>query len=166
MPSADSRFSVSATGKAGSAPWRSPDSGDGTVYQFGVDERANGIMDQNLARCMASKRKQPEPDGVLPGRATGHRDDSIGVGSGGAAKKRAVVGVDGDDDGTDSRMRQKHIQCARDNGMATDPLVLLRAVGLTGARAAAGGDDNHGNPRVRSQSWHFACICHAETLSA
>ena len=140
------------------------DGGDGAVDQFRVDERANSIMDQNLARRVVFQRKQPEPDGLLPGRTANDGGDSLDLAARRLPEQLVVVGVDGDDNLAGSRMGKKHLQRMRNDRTAADVLVLLRAVGLPGTSAAAGGDDHHGNPTCRARV--FACVSHGDWLSA
>lgn len=60
-------------------------------------------------------------------------------------KQIAIVGMDGDDNPADRRMRAKDVERARDDGAAADPAVLFRSLGLTGPFAAPRRDDHHGD---------------------
>jgi hypothetical protein len=62
--------------------------------------------------------------------------------------------MDDDDDPTDTGVRVKNSQRARDDGAATDLAVLLWSVGLAGSLAATGRHDDHGDLFV-------CCHCYA-----
>ncbi|CDX22363.1 hypothetical protein MPLSOD_100079 [Mesorhizobium sp. SOD10] len=79
-----------------------------------------------------------------------------------ALQKLGIVGMDGDDDRPYQGMGKEHIQRMRNDGTTADALILLRAVGLSGARTAAGGDDHHPDPAAWGRRLLFACLAHSD----
>ena len=102
-------------GQGGQRALALADGRDGAVDQGRVDERAARAswIRTRLGR-MVPQRQQAEPDRCLPRRAADHGDDPLGMRACRLAEKRAVVGMDGDDDRADARMRQETSPaCAR-----------------------------------------------------
>ena len=118
---------------------------DGAVDQVCIDERPHGIMDQHDGRRVVGKRQQAEPDGMLARRSALDDDEPIEMLAGRLAQQVRIVGMDDRDDEADRGMGKERLQRMGDDGAAADEPVLLRSVGLTGAFAPSGGNDDGGN---------------------
>ncbi len=115
-------------------------------------------MDQDPARRVVPQGEQPKPYRGLARIAARNGDDPVGIGAGRPTEEIAVVGMDGDDDLPNSRMRQERVQRACYDGAAADALILLRPIDLSGPRAATGSDDHH-RDSVPKLDFHLRSSC-------
>jgi len=133
-------------GRAVAAPKRGNDS----INHAGRDERAGGVVDQDMAGV---DRLEPGEHRRLPRRAAIDRRGQ-GEALGGGIVKRAVVGVDHDMDTRDAGVREEGLERMPQHRLAADDAILLGHA-VPGADPAAAGDDegvdDHEGPYRRAR---------------